>query len=475
MRVASHYLPGVTDVATRDASTRTDTVRIEHAVLTPALLGLSIDAVLAARSRTLATRGIARIIHGIARMASAWRCHQSSWQAQAVAVLPATTGLSHDMVRDVIPSLFDSYTAPELRAFVESETGGCNVLDGAASSPWGQRWAVGPRLVAHISAGNVPGLALPVLVAGLLAKAAVVVKPAAGEPVLPALIARSLAETDADLGACVAVAYWPGGATELDEILLNRADVVTVEGDDETVAAVRARARGRVLGFGRRVSLAIVMREATADLEGAATAIARDVSLCDQHGCLSPQVVYVEAGGTKTAAEVAAALGAQLVALEQKLPRRALTPAEHVAVRRFRDSAEWRAANGQDVRIFGEAASSGATVIYEPDAAFEPGCANRTVRVKPLSRLDDLPAHLGSWADHLEAIGVAGPPARAQELVHILAHTSTLSRICPVGRMQRPSLGWRRGGMARLGALLRWIDVEDGSDPNRREAPMPRS
>lgn len=471
MRIPSYHLPGLTDVSTRDDSTGTAGVRVEHAALTPSLLRRAIDAVLAARSRALVTRRVPQIIDAIARMADTWRRPESPWRAQALAALPATTGLSQAMLNEVIPSLFAGCTAQGLWAFVESETGGAHALDELVVSPWGQRQAFGPTLVAHISAGNVPGLALPGLIAGLLAKAAVVVKPAAGEPVLPALIARSLTATDPDLGACVAVAYWPGGTSQLDDVLLSRADVVTVEGDTETVAAVRARARGHVLGFGRRFSLAIVMKEATADLAGAVAAIAHDVSLYDQHGCLSPQVVYVETGGPATAADLAALLGARLVALGQRLPRGPLTPAEHTAIRTFRDSAEWQALAGKDVRIFGDVAGSGATVVYEADADFEPTCANRTVRVKPLPCLDALPASLGSWANHLEAVGVAGPSVRTQELVRLLAYSSTLSRICPIGRMQVPSLGWRRGGVARLGALLRWIDVENGTGQESHKAP----
>jgi hypothetical protein len=364
------------------------------------------------------------------------------------------------MITEVLPGLFRSFTAEHLWTFVESETGGANALDGFVGSPSGECHAIGPDLVAHIGAGNVPGLALPALVTALLAKSAVVMKPAAGEPVLAALVARSLAELDPDLGACIAAAYWPGGTADLDGVILSRADVVIVEGSDETVAAVRAAARGRILGFGRRVSLAVVAREATQDIERIAAAIARDVSLYDQQGCLSPQVVYVETGGAASPTEVAESIGEALITVAGEIPRGILTPAEHAAVRGFREEAEWRAVAGKDTRVFGDPSDTGPTALYEADPTFEPTCLNRTVRVKPLTRLEDLPAHLGPWAHLVEAIGAEGSQTRIRTLALALAKSSTTSRICPLGQMQTPPLGWHHGGWPRLGALLRWIDIE---------------
>jgi hypothetical protein len=60
----------------------------------------------------------------------------------------------------------------------------------------------------------------------------------------------------------------------------------------------------------------------------------------------------------------------------------------------------------------------------------------------------------------VEAVGVAGPPARVQALGLALAEATAATRLCPLGRMQSPPLGWHHGGRPRLGELLRWIDIE---------------
>jgi hypothetical protein len=439
---------------------------IEHAILDPHLLGRVLDAIAAARSERLTRRSVGDVITAISRLAAAWQREDFRWRALAVQALPAVSGLSAAMVREILPKLFSQFTADSLGSLVDADTipGAAAVLDTVVATPAGERLAVGPELVAHIGAGNVPGLAIPAMVVALLAKAAVVIKTPRDEPVLAALVARSLAEQDPDLAACVAVAYWPGGTPALDDVVLSRAEVVGVEGDDETVGSVRARARGRVLGFGRRLSLAVVTRERSGSLLAAATETARAVSLYDQQGCLSPQVVYVEGENAAAAAVAfAEALGAALRELDASLPRGTLTPAERAAVHDLRAEAEWRAIGGEDVRIFADPSGSGATVIYERNPTFTPTRGNRTVRVKPLERIDRLPGHLGPWARHLEAVGVAGSPERMREIALVLARTSTVSRVCPLAAMQDPPLGWHRGGIGRLASLLRWVDVETGS------------
>jgi hypothetical protein len=478
MRVATHHLPGLAEVPVRRTA-RVGDVELEHATLTPAHLGAACAALLGTRAAAVARRPVAEIIQALARVGDVWRRSGSAWAAEARQALPFTTGLSGAMIAETLPGVFATLTAADLEAFVAAEIGDPRALDGFVASPWGMRRATGPRLVAYVGAGNVPGLAVPAVVSALLAKAAVFVKASSGDPVLPALFARSLASVDAELGACVAAAWWPGGTRALDETLLSRADVVIVEGEDRTVDTVRRRARGRVLGFGHRLSLAAIAREATADLAAVVSALARDVSLYDQHGCLSPQVVYVEAGGDRDALAVAQALGTALVRLEEALPRGRLVPEDVAALRSFRDEGEWRALGGEGVRVFGSPEAAGVTVVYEPTPDFAPTCANRTVRLKPLRSLAEIPDRLGAWAQHIEAIGVAATPARLRELATLLAQTSTASRVCPLGRMQEPAAGWRRGGVPRLGTLVRWLDIED-PQPQRfpahadsAEPPMP--
>ncbi len=66
------------------------------------------------------------------------------------------------------------------------------------------------RLALHVLAGNVPGGGVFGIVAALLAGVPSLVKAARREPLLPVLVAESLAAEDARLGAALAVVHWDG-------------------------------------------------------------------------------------------------------------------------------------------------------------------------------------------------------------------------------------------------------------------------
>jgi hypothetical protein len=44
-------------------------------------------------------------------------------------------------------------------------------------------------------------------------------------------------------------------------------------------------------------------------------------------------------------------------------------------------------------------------------------------------------------------------------MVKILAHWG-VTRVCPIGQMQNPPLGWRHDGRPTLGDLVTWMDWE---------------
>src|SRR5207248_1555027 len=70
---------------------------------------------------------------------------------------------------------------------------------------------------------------------------------------------------------------------------LGRAEVVVATGSDATLAALVPRLGRRLIAHGPRWSVAVVERAAAAEVD----AIALDVALHDQRGCLSPHAVYV--------------------------------------------------------------------------------------------------------------------------------------------------------------------------------------
>jgi hypothetical protein len=393
----------------------------------PAVLRERVDDALRARDR-LRARPFGETIAGLAAAAARWR-----GDAALAAALPAAARLSRAMTAAVLPLAAEAIDADVMTALVERERG---------SGATGRAAREGPALVAHVLASNVPALALPAIALGCLAGAAVLVKSGRDDPLSAPAFHRALSAADPELAATVVTAYWPGGDPDREEAGLGRAPVVVVTGGDATLAALGERVRGRLVAHGPRVSVAAVGRTALADAAAVAEALAVDVALHDQRGCLSPHAVYVETGGPLAPPAFAERLATALGAVAQRLPPGPAGVAERAAARLLAAEAEW---------IPGAAAiaGDGGTVVYEDGPTFRPTCGLRTVRVHPLADADALPALLPAGA--VECVGLAGiPAAPLSQRLRALG----VSRICPVGRMQRPPLSWPRGQHAPLGVLL---------------------
>ncbi|HEV7591382.1 MAG TPA: acyl-CoA reductase, partial [Longimicrobium sp.] len=335
------------------------------------------------------------------------------------------------------------------------------VLDGFRPDAHGRGRvaAFGPGLAAHVFSGNVPGVAVTSIIRSLLVKAATLGKTAAGEPLLAALFARGVAEEDAELGACLAVAYWPGDDEAVTRAALESADAVLVYGGAEAVASVRAQAptAARILAYGPRLSFGIVARERlTADAAAeVARAAALDASTFDQQGCVSPHVFYVEDGGELSPRAWAGLLATEMAAVERELPRGPLAPDESSAIQQLRARAEF----SDGAELHASADGTAWTVVFEPDPAFEASCLNRVVRVKPVRDAADVPALLSEYAHLLQTVGVSASPERTEALATEFGRLGA-SRVAPLGRMAWPPPWWHHDGHPPLGDLVRWCDLE---------------
>jgi acyl-CoA reductase-like NAD-dependent aldehyde dehydrogenase len=184
----------------------------------------------------------------------------------------------------------------------------------------------------QIYAGNVPGLPVWPLCSALAMKSAVFAKTSSQEPLLAPLLARTIAEEDPDLGACIAVTWWKGGTDELDRAAIRMAPAVLAFGGENATASIAREAHpdAVMVLHGAKVSVAYIAgaslkRGALADI---ASRAAHDVALYDQQGCLSPHAFYVERGGDVSPAAFASALGVALEALRDALPRRVRHPSK---------------------------------------------------------------------------------------------------------------------------------------------------
>jgi len=408
---------------------------------------------LRAAGEALRRRPVDQILGTLNEVLAAWLVPDSPWRRAAEEALPDATGFSPQMIRHALPSMFEPLRPPALRELLDRELGDRSVLDADLDG----RCAAGPGLVAHILSGNLAGMGVIPVALGLAIKSPSLLKTASGDRVTAVLFARSIAAVDPQLGACVAVRYWKGGNRRCEDRVFACADLVVMSGSDESVADARARCQARFIGHGHKISFAVVAREVagndTAAL-AAAEALAMDASVWDQRGCLSPHVCLVE-GTVDSARRFGGLVADGLGRLALRLPPGATTLNERAALRRFRDDAEWRRLAGDGTSVFASPRSLDWTVVVEPLAVFRPTPLCRSLRVMPLARVDDLPRILAPAARLLECAGLAAPQGREQEIGNVLTRVG-VPRVCPLGRMQLPTLSWQQGGRPRIADWVEW-------------------
>lgn len=439
-----------------------------EATLTTAMITEACQTLKRNRAQYLAGRSTHDLIGVIAEVAESWLQKESPFRQLALELGPAATGFSEATLADGLDQFFRQLTAEHLQALVAQDLGHAQRLDEPSASPAehkARRAAIarGPELLVHIAAGKIPNAALSSLVLGLLTRSAQFTKCAQGAALLPRLFAHSLYELEPKLGACLEIAEWRGGTTELEAALFAEADGVTATGSDQTLADIRRRLPDRVrfLGHGHRVSFGFIAHQA---LEGfhAKKIVARaadDVVAWDQRGCLSPHVLYVEHGGGLSAEQFAEMLASELARREASTPRGPLDAHAAATIASRRAFYEVRAAHSPETRHWCSENSTAWTVVYETDPRFQLSCLNRFIYVKGVTSMTVALEAADPVRGHVSTVGVAAPEVRMQELAETLARWGA-TRVCPLGQMQNPPLTWRHDGRPALGDLVTWTDFE---------------
>jgi len=433
----------------------------------------------AARRDYLSQLTVDAIVARLGAAVNRWLDPFSPYLHLACALIPRFTGYPEPAVRKGLAGYLGSFRAENLRRLLVDELDDPEVLDGfrpRRAGP-GLTRAIGPALVVHSFAGNVPGLPAQSLVAATLVKAASLGKVAADEPVFAGLFLRSLADVDPRLAAGLAATYWPGSESAA---AFRHADLVVAYGSESTIAAVRASmpADGdppierRLIAYGHKLSFGVVARErlSTAALPELAERAAYDVARYDQQGCLSPHLFYVEAGGEFGAAEFASALGTALDRWSNLVPRGRVGGEERARVAEHRRQAEFR------VLTRGGAVQGGNQddwrVLYDPDPAFSASCLNRTIWVKPLRDFSELPDLVAPVRRYVQTAAVAADDSRIVEIADLMAQLG-IDRVCPLGQMGDPPVTWHHDGRFNLLDFLRFTDLEPENAAGRWEFSHP--
>ena len=448
-----YFLP---QISAEETSREINGVPLEFPALSPFQIAQISDGLMKAHEK-LVGHSILKIVDWIDMAARRWLDRKDPIRQAAESTLPLLTGASKEMVNVGLDDLFKDLTRPVLIQLLEEELGDPTLLDHFRPKLKGSGFtrAFGPRLISHILPGNVGGTSVMSLACGLLAKSSNLAKVSTEALLLPVLFAQSLYEVAPDLACNLAVMTWESHAVEITQTAFRRADLVIVYGSDETIEKIREKVppTTRAIYHGHKLSLGIIAREAIHSRLSEQAAM--DIALYDQRGCLSPHLYYVEEGGAASPIEFAQWLAQSLYVASYQLPKGPTSPAEAAQIQQLRGALPLKGG-----RVFPSPKGLDWTVLYDPDPSFSISPLARTIWIKPVQDLAQIPTYLEPVRSYLQAAGMAVPPERQPQIVPSLAQMG-VNRICPIGKMQKPPMTWHHDGRFRLLNILRFVDWEN--------------
>ena len=365
-----------------------------------------------------------RIADALARTFALWRDRNYAGPRDAIAAIARSAGYSLAMLENSIDALLKPFTGEALRA-----------MAGTAARPTVDR----PKTIGFIAAGNVAGAGIHEIAIALICGARVTIKTASAGPVFFAEFARTLDEIDGDVGARIEVVHWNRTRTDLTDELLANCERVVAYGDDATIESLH---RPNVIGFGSRVSAALIAGDAIipSRIDEIADLLVRDVVLFEQLGCLSLHQVFVVSPDDRAPRELAIRMSAALERSANAMPPARIPTRDAAEIRGVRERARWRAIAGEPVELF-EGRGLEWTVVFEPKAdSFKVSPGFRTVHVAGVRDLAEFRDCVAGVSGRIEAIAVVGDDCEIE------ARAMGIPYVCAPGEMQSPPLDWRHGG-----------------------------
>ena len=458
------YLPGLDldslEWELLEFATAQQSIQIAVPVLGAAEVKMVTDHVRQQCQKTLKSYSTARIVDVIDAAIARLLDRNDPYRRKMEDLLPVITGYDPETVRLGLTRYLKTFRKPELLRFLAEDFSNPQILDGfqpLVKGGFGR--AYGPDVLAHIWAGNVPGLPLWSLISGLLVKAGNIGKTSSAEPFFAVWVAQVLAEVDPDLGECLAIMWWRGGTVGPETALLSEADVALGFGNSHTLAQIRLRTpiTTRFLAYGHKLSFSIISAVALDAQKAASTArlAAADIIRYDQQGCYAPQVMFVERNGAVSPEIFAQFVARELAVGEQKHPRRRLDIAQKNNISSWIFDEEMMS----ESCIISDGTGMWAVSFQGEDLTFQPGALNRTIRIIAVDDIAQVPTIIRPFKLLLQTAGLAVPPDALYTLATALG-TAGVTRITALGDMTSPEAGWHHDGRFNLSDLVRITEIE---------------
>ena len=444
------------------------TLQVQVPVLTNEQLLMVIARVKQASNDVLKSYSVTAVVDIIDEVVGRLLDRENVYRQKAEQLLPIVTGYDAEMIRLGLTSYLKTFRKPELLKFLVEDFGNPLILDDfQPRAKGGYSKAIGPQLMTHVWAGNVPGLPLWSIVSSLLVKGGSIGKVSSSEPLFAGWVAAILAEVEPRLADCLAVVWWRGGDEEKEAQVFRESDVVLAYGGNESLSAMKDRVpvTTRFLSYGHKMGFSLVSKASLNANNASETAkrAAFDVMNYDQQGCYSPHFLFVQSGGNVSPKSFSEYVANELANFETRYPRRTLSIEEDAALVSWKQQEEVSLFTEHDKEVLSPASGSW-TVIYERlKDHVTPSPLNRTIRIIEVDDFQAIIPLLAPYRKYLQTAGIAAAPKELFRLSALLAEVG-VTRITSIGQMTAPEAGWHHDGTSNLLDLVRIVDVERGAE-----------
>jgi len=411
---------------------------------------------------------ISDLLDIIRQVTDLWMNPNYELRKEASRLLPLVTGFSREMIESLTYRFINFMEKNEMLLIGKlnpEEFRSFNSLGDGLVKAFGEGKIeysnYQPKIIGHICAGNIPGIAVFEMLIDKFLGAATWIKTSSDEPIFGVLYAKSIEEVDKKLANTIAILPFKSGNEAVEEFLFSNSDIVRATGGErarENLNRLAEKCKTPLAGHWHKLSFITISKEyLKARTAGKiAELVSLDISAWDQQGCFSPQEIFVETGGETTPQRFAEILAGEMLKTSQALPKGKKSGNINVldAYHRYFK----KKILGEPIEIFLSKNRDWLVIYEESSQGFEPSNLFRTIKVKPISDIMDIVEIVKPVKDFLQTIGVAIPLDRLLSFADAMGKLGA-SNIRVVGSMTFPKLWEPWDGKMPIEELLERSDI----------------
>ncbi len=330
--------------------------------------------------------------------------------------------------------------------------------------------AFGARAL-HIPAGNGGLVSAVTIIRNAITRSDAIVKIPSNDPLTAMAIARTLAEVAPNhpLTKHLAVAYWKGGDTQVEDRLYRpeKVEKIVAWGGFASVKHVTRYLQPglELIALDPKRSATIIGPEAFESeetLREVALRAACDIGVANQEGCACARVIYVLCGCDVAGVEKANRLGAAIYEALVSLPDHISTPPVRFD-RELRDHLDASRMADDWFRVIGGEHDEGAIIVSQLDEAvdYSPLLSGRVANVVPVDSIEKVTAAVTAYT---QTVGIY--PEKLKHELRDLLPLFGAQRLTSLGYACNLAIAAPQDAIEPVRRMCKWI-IEETCDPSR--------